>query len=328
MLEIENKNIIRNSARCKLCDTEIESKYRWDYKSCPCGEIFVDGGKDYLRRGAKNIENFIDTGILKGEEIKKPRVLFWDVETSLNIVTTFSLYPKYIPYNSILQDWHIICGSWKFLGDKEVDSVSVIDDKERFKMNPSDDYEVVKRLRDVLLEADIIVHHNGDKFDIKKLNTRLIYHRLDPLPNKLVTVDTLKEARRTFAFTSNRLDYLGDYLKVGRKVKTEPDLWSKVLAGDRVAHVSMLIYNQADVELLENVYNVMRPYIKHPNSALFAGKTSICCKDCFSTKIQFRGEQVTRTKLQKRYQCMSCGKWGHVSLDEFAELNQPQLKAA
>jgi DNA polymerase III epsilon subunit-like protein len=315
MLESKQK-IIRNSAKCKLCDDEIESKSRWHYVTCKCGEIFVDGGKDYLRRGAKVFSNFIDTS-LPSKEIKRPRVLLWDVETSLNIVSTFSLYPKYINYRNILQDWYVICGSWKFLDDTEVKSVCITDEKARFENEPTDDSQVVKKLRDVLLDADIIVHHNGDKFDIKKLNTRLIYHRLDPLPNKLVTVDTCKEAKRTFSFSSNRLDYLGKYLGVGQKIVPEPDLWTKALAGDKDAIIDVLIYNQRDVELLENVYNAMRPYIKHPNSALFAREDSLCCKDCFSTKIQFRGEQVSRTQLQKRYQCTNCGKWDHITLEEF-----------
>ena len=52
--------IIRNRAKCKLCGDEIESTHRHDFVSCSCGEIFVDGGKDYCRRGAKDFQNFID----------------------------------------------------------------------------------------------------------------------------------------------------------------------------------------------------------------------------------------------------------------------------
>lgn len=325
-IEIENKDrIIRNSAKCKLCEVEIESKYRWDYVSCECGEIFVDGGKDYLRRGANNFENFIDTSLPKAEEPKRPRILLWDVETSLNILTSFSLYPKYIHHNNILQDWYIICGAWKFLGEAQIYNAFITSNKERFEKNPIDDYEVVKQLRDALLEADIIVHHNGDKFDIKKLNTRLIYHRLDPLPNKLNTVDTLKEARRTFAFSSNRLDYLGKYLGVGEKIVTEPDLWSRVLVGDKNAITDMVIYNRRDVTLLENVYNVMRPYIKHPNVTAFSANDSgIACVNCGSTKLEKRGFLISVNGRKQRYQCTSCGKWSH----DPELLTSVQLRAA
>lgn len=43
--------IVRNAARCDMCGDEIESTHRHDFKSCSCGNISVDGGKDYFRRG-------------------------------------------------------------------------------------------------------------------------------------------------------------------------------------------------------------------------------------------------------------------------------------
>ena len=46
-----NKTILHNRATCNLCKKTIESKHRHDFKFCQCGAIFVDGGKDYLRRG-------------------------------------------------------------------------------------------------------------------------------------------------------------------------------------------------------------------------------------------------------------------------------------
>jgi len=52
--------IKRNKAKCLKCGDIIESKHVHDFVTCKCGEIFVDGGKDYLRRGAKHIENVID----------------------------------------------------------------------------------------------------------------------------------------------------------------------------------------------------------------------------------------------------------------------------
>ena len=51
--------ILKNKAKCKLCGDIIESVYRHDFKWCSCHSIFVDGGKDYIRRGGK-IENIIE----------------------------------------------------------------------------------------------------------------------------------------------------------------------------------------------------------------------------------------------------------------------------
>jgi len=53
--------ITKNSARCTKCDTEIESKFLHDFKWCPCGAIFVDGGREYFHRGWDVPESFEDT---------------------------------------------------------------------------------------------------------------------------------------------------------------------------------------------------------------------------------------------------------------------------
>jgi tRNA(Ile2) C34 agmatinyltransferase TiaS len=42
--------IIRNSAHCDMCNEEVESKFRHDFRSCSCNNISVDGGKDYIKR--------------------------------------------------------------------------------------------------------------------------------------------------------------------------------------------------------------------------------------------------------------------------------------
>lgn len=47
-----------NRAKCKLCESVIESFCDGDYIECKCGEIAVDGG-DKLRCSAKNFSNFI-----------------------------------------------------------------------------------------------------------------------------------------------------------------------------------------------------------------------------------------------------------------------------
>ncbi len=50
---------MKNRAKCKLCSDIIESFHRYDYVTCKCGEISVDGGNDYLRCAAKDWNNFL-----------------------------------------------------------------------------------------------------------------------------------------------------------------------------------------------------------------------------------------------------------------------------
>ena len=58
--------ILRNSAKCALCSDEIQSNHRHDFNTCSCGAIYVDGGLDYIRQGANNFDELIDTSVVVG----------------------------------------------------------------------------------------------------------------------------------------------------------------------------------------------------------------------------------------------------------------------
>lgn len=52
--------IVSNKAQCRKCNDIIESKHRHDFVWCSCGNIYVDGGKEYLRRGAADLADIIE----------------------------------------------------------------------------------------------------------------------------------------------------------------------------------------------------------------------------------------------------------------------------
>jgi hypothetical protein len=236
-----------------------------------------------------------------------PRVLFYDEETTHNIVAAFNLYGKdYLPHDNILQERYIVCASWKWWHQDKIHSVSVLDDRKRYKANPHDDYFVVDKLSKAIEESDIIVAHNGDQYDYKFLTARRMAHKLKPLsPTK--SIDTYKIAKSKFLFNSNRLDYLGAFLGLGRKRKTSPGLWLRVLAGDPQAVKEMVDYNKGDVELLEDIFEYFLPYVPSLNQRLY-GKNSGCVY-CGSTHVQRRGTHVAETRTYQRFQCQACGGW-------------------
>ena len=56
--------IIENKAKCLTCGDIIESIDRHDYVQCSCGNISVDGGKDYLKRSYRDgMDTWIDMSI-------------------------------------------------------------------------------------------------------------------------------------------------------------------------------------------------------------------------------------------------------------------------
>lgn len=50
---------MRNRAKCKLCGDIIESFHHYDFVTCKCGEISVDGGLDVAKCAARDWKNFL-----------------------------------------------------------------------------------------------------------------------------------------------------------------------------------------------------------------------------------------------------------------------------
>jgi hypothetical protein len=230
------------------------------------------------------------------------KILLWDCETSPIIATTWTLWEPTLGYENIVEDWTLLTAAWKWFGEKKVEAAAI--DPRR----PKDDKALTAKLHAVLSEADVIVAHNGDQFDLRKFNARAVFHKMPPIPPP-TTIDTKKVAKQFFAFTTNRLDHLGQFLGVGRKMHTGGfKLWLDVLKGDKKALAKMVKYNKQDVEVLEGVYKILRPYMRnHPNEGL---STQVeCCPTCGSEKFTKSGLRHTRTRSYQRYNCSSCHAW-------------------
>ncbi len=236
-----------------------------------------------------------------------PRVLYWDIETSLQPVAVFQLANNdWIQPENILEERYVICASWLWEGESKVHSVSVLDDPKRYAKNPHDDRFVIKALHEVLSKADVIVHHNGDSFDKRYVDTRMLVQGLPVLP-PLQSIDTYKVAKSRLYLNSNKLNYLGTLLGVGQKLHTTSGLWMRVLNGEKEAVREMVTYNKQDVVLLKDVFNCLRPFIaNHVNRELFGGTG---CPRCGSAKIQSRGVHRAVTRIYRRWQCQECMGW-------------------
>lgn len=237
----------------------------------------------------------------------KPRIILFDIETTQNLVAVFRLTNNdYINPDNIIQERYVVSASWKELGVPGVHAVSTLDDPKRFAKNPHDDLHVIKTLHKVLAEADVIVGHNSDKYDLPFVEGRILIHGLDPLP-PITKIDTLKAARDRFLLNANNLNYLGKVLGVGRKIHTDNELWLRVLRGEKAAIREMVTYNKQDVLLLERVFLKLQPYIaNHVNRHLYGGTG---CPRCGSHKVQSRGVHRAITQVYQRFQCQNCSGW-------------------
>ena len=231
------------------------------------------------------------------------RLLYWDIETSLQLAAVFQLKNNdWINPENLVTERYIICASWQWEGEDKIHAVSVLDDPKRYAKDPHDDCYVVSKLHEVLSESPVLVHHNGDRFDLPYVQTRILVHGLSPLP-PITTIDTYKVCKSRLMFNSNKLDYVGRILKVGRKKHTSQGLWLRVLNGDKKAVAEMVAYNKQDVALLRRVFMKLRPYTQnHVNRELFGG---VGCPRCGGKKLQSRGTYYAMTRTYKRWQCQN-----------------------
>jgi ribosomal protein S27AE len=62
------ERIIHNRAECSRCGDIVESKHVHDLVRCKCGGIFVDGGREYLRRGFGDGAEVLDRSVFEEDE--------------------------------------------------------------------------------------------------------------------------------------------------------------------------------------------------------------------------------------------------------------------
>ena len=244
----------------------------------------------------------------KAKDVNGPKILFLDIETAPNLVYSWGLYDQNVGINQIKEDGYVLCWAAKWLHEKKVFSDALPNYRRYYKQNARCDRKIAESAWEVMNEADIIVTHNGDSFDIKWMNTLFLLHKLPPLP-KHITVDTKKVAKSHFRFKSNKLQNLARRLDLGSKLDTTGfGLWVGCMANDKKSWDKMIRYCEQDVYLLEKLYLTMRPYMKrHPNHALFSDDGRLVCVNCGSDKYVKNGKARTLSGVYQKYICDSCG---------------------
>jgi hypothetical protein len=224
------------------------------------------------------------------------KVLIFDLETAPNKGYFWGLWEQNIQTSFVIENWFLLSWSAKWLFEDEIC---------------------------MLEEADVVIAHNLNKFDKKRAQTRFMMNGLQP-PSSYLQIDTLQHARKSFAFPSNRLDALGEYLGVGRKMETPKGLWMDIMQCTEAKHYKskaaakkadesldiMVAYCNQDVLLLEDVYIEIRGYVKpHPNIGLFSHEEGMICPTCGSTHLKIVGEYHTTANSYDEYRC----EYGHTS---------------
>ena len=235
-----------------------------------------------------------------------PNILLLDIETLPLELFSWNVGKAFVSHDNIIKEWSVLSWAGKWLLDDEVFG-EVCTPQEAIDR---DDVRILRELWHVMDKADVIIAHNGRRFDIRKINARFIAHGFVP-PSPYDVVDTYKDIRGVAAFTSFKQDYLTKFFGLNEKLDTNFDLWKRCSNGDQEALDEMFTYNKQDIAGLEDLYLEFRAWFKkHPSLNLFYGDMQDGrCPRCGSTDTeQLTGKYYyTMAGRYKTHRCNDCG---------------------
>lgn len=226
--------------------------------------------------------------------MSEPKILLFDIESS-HLKAPFAI---------------IFCICWKHYGKSKVHTIRVGRDKQGFLC----DDNVFAEFADVWDSSDYAVAHYGQRFDWRMINTKTaklikqgkMKARLSPI--KLL--DTWRVSRDNFAMHSNRLQSLSEYFETKTsKTPLTPQIWQRASQGCEKSIRYIIKHCVHDVGVLEEYFEVARPWFKEPPRYLFTDGPKDNCIQCGSVKLHHRGSAVTERYRYPRLQCQSCGRW-------------------
>ena len=230
--------------------------------------------------------------------------LFFDCEVSSNIAMVWQPGHKVsIGVESIIKERAIICICYKWEGVKECHALTW-DSKQN-------DKKMLEKFVKIANEADEIIGHNGDRFDLAWVRTRCLYHGIQMFP-KYVTIDTLKVARSKFKFNSNKLNYIAKFLGIGQKIHTDLDLWKNIMLNrDKSALEKMVTYCKNDVILLEKVFKHLNTHIEpKTHYGVIHQQDRGSCPECGSDELIIQQTKYTAAGRKILVlQCKTCHKF-------------------
>jgi len=194
------------------------------------------------------------------------KILMLDIETTPMQVYTWGLWDQNIGINQIIKNTEMMCFGAKWQGKKQVTFKSVHHDGKE---------AMLKELHSMMEEADILIGWNSAAFDHKHIKREFLEAGMSP-PSVVKDLDLMSVVKANFKFPSNKLDYVAQTLGVGAKVKHSGfDLWIKCMEGDSKAWAEMKKYQIQDVNLLEELYQVLLPWLPGASSVSIKEKREI-----------------------------------------------------
>lgn len=227
------------------------------------------------------------------------KMLFLDIETRPNVGYVWDLWDQNISLDQLIENGDVLSFSAKWYGDDEV---------MYFDHRGEDGFlKMVEAAWTLLNECDVLVTFYGTRFDEKHLNRTFVENGFPP-PSPYKSIDLKLVCAKRFKFPSNKLQYVSKALGLAGKVDNEGwKLWIGCLNGDEESWAKMKEYNIQDTLLLEDLFEVLLPWIPNlPHRWLYDGHSG--CPGCGnSAPLKAAGFAYTRVSKFKQFVCEHCG---------------------
>ena len=254
--------------------------------------------------GAQNQNDYTDWQSKPKPELNtKPKVLFYDIETTLAKSYHFGQWKQNLSVKQQVQEGHLLSHAWAW-GDEPVVG-SILTREEVLNHDPE---RLVLEAWSLLNNADIVVAHYGKKFDIPKLNGYFLKYGLNP-PTPYKFVDTKEISSKKFLLPFNSLEYLAKALGVQQKIDNSGiQLWIDCDNGKQEALDEMLAYNIGDIEALRDVYYRLITWDNNGVNMALYNDHGASCTHCGSDDVVSIEGKYAYTVVRKYalYRCNSC----------------------
>ncbi len=232
------------------------------------------------------------------------KILIFDLETMPMLSYHWQRWQENISPVQTVSEGYLASWAAKWLDEDRI----MYDGLNNYSSSMVDEKHVAGTLHSLMSEADVIVHYNGDSFDIKVAQTAFAKYNFDPI-HKLHSIDLFKTVKKNFRLSSKKLNSVCDFL--GLELKEENSgwkLWIDCVNKDKDAWDRMESYNRQDVVVTEQLYKRLLPWIhNHPNVNILKDSEEVKCCNCGSDNVIKKGKEFTKAGVYQRYKCNDCG---------------------
>lgn len=222
---------------------------------------------------------------------EKKRVLFFDIETSPLKAWVWRLGEQVVRHDQLVEGhekYNIICLTWCW---NDGEGANVID----WGYEEQDAKRIITKFDELVMEADIVIGKNSDKFDNRHMNWMRMQHKLPPMPDWVNLTDDLeKQMRKHFggAIPSHSLDYLSKFFGLGGKDHMEFQDWLDIVEKHPTrglpALQKMCDYGMKDVLDTRKVWELVEAYITPKYKKVSVG-SGLGCNVCGHTGLVKNG---------------------------------------